>query len=396
MDGGGASAENFAEDEQLRRLLYNKAIGAIARIANNSFGWQTDRRILVIESDDWGSARLPNKEKFRNYASLNQKVSHCAYMQYDSLETTPDLERIGNVLSSISDFRGRQLCFSPNYIMANPDFPKIEQSDFQTFFYEPFDQTIARNCCDGKSLITVRSLCADGLWCPQFHGREHVNVSRWLTALRAGVPAIREAFDQEIYGVSRQCAPGLTSSVLEAYAVDNPQEIDDRTRSVAEGLQIFSEFFGFFSRSFIPPNYILAPQIHGRLHELGIEGLQGLPVMKRSGAGQWHSSVRIVGRHDRYGLVSMARNAVFEPSLNVQQNNVDIALAQIGRAFQNRSAAVLCSHRLNYMGGISIENQNRGLSGLRELMRRVQAAWPDVEFMSTDELLSEMQGESHA
>ena len=368
----------------------------MARVANNSFGWQTDRKILVIESDDWGSARLPNKEKCHNYASFNQKVSHCAYMQYDCLETTPDLERMGNVLSSISDSRGRRLCFTPNYIMANPDFAKIAQSDFNTFYYEPFDQTIAKNCRDGKSLITVRSLCADGLWYPQFHGREHVNASRWLTALRAGVPAIREAFDQEIYGVSRQCAPGLTSSVLEAYAVDNPHEIHDRMQSVVDGLRIFADFFGFSSKTFIPPNYILAPQIHERLHELGIKGLQGLPVMKSSGADQWRSSVRIVGRHDRYGLVSMARNAVFEPSLHVQQDNVDIALAQIDRAFRKNRAAVLCSHRLNYMGGISIENQNRGLQGLRELMKRVKTVWPDVEFMSTDELLSEMQGQSHA
>jgi hypothetical protein len=350
----------------------------------------------VIESDDWGSARLPNKEKCNKYASVNPKVSRCAYMQYDCLEATSDLERLGNVLSSIKDSQGRPMRFTPNYIMANPDFPKIAQNDFSKFDYETFDQTISRNCIVGKPLITMRKLCSDGLWFPQFHGREHVNPSRWLAALRSGIPEVRHAFDLEIYGVSRQCAPGLTSSVLEAYAIDNPDEIQDRTLSVIEGLQGFTEFFGFSSQTFIPPNYILAPEIHARLRALGIKGLQGLSVMKRSGAGQWRSSVRVVGRRDRHGLVTLTRNAFFEPSLNSQRDHIDRALAQIDGAFRNKSAAVLCSHRLNYIGGISVENQDRGLLGLQELMRRIKVAWPDVEFMSTSELLNEMQGAGDA
>ena len=48
--------------------------------------------------------------------------------------------------------------------------------------------------------------------------------------------------------------------------------------------------------------------------------------------------------------------------------------------------AVIGMHRVNYVGGIDEANRDFGLSQLRMLFSKILLAWPDVEFMSTEQL----------
>ena len=369
----------------------------MARLLSPHCGWRTNRKIVVIESDDWGSARLPNRMSQKKYFAANPKAEKCAYLKFDCLESDTDLERLGNVLSSLRDSTGRSLSFTPNYIMANPDFKAIRANSYKSFHFEIFTETMHRNGHSEDALAKINGLRAEGLWWPQFHGREHVNIPRWLAALRNNVPEVKTAFDLEIYGVSVQCAPSLKKSVLQSYTIDMPSETAEKMESLSSGCKIFEEIFGFSSRTFIPPNYVFASAMHRELGRLGIEGLQGLSVIRWPECERKSDGIRILGRRDNSALITLTRNVFFEPSLHPKKDNVDAAMSQISQAFLNRKPAVICSHRVNFMGGISIKNQDAGLRQLSDLIDRAKVAWPDIEFISTCELLTELKKrEPHA
>ena len=80
------------------------------------------------------------------------------------------------------------------------------------------------------------------------------------------------------------------------------------------------------------------------------------------------------------------RNCFFEPSMLPSKNWVDSCLAQIQSAFLFSKPAVICSHRINFIGFISEKNRDRGLKDLDQLLQQVLKKWPDVKFISTDQL----------
>lgn len=80
------------------------------------------------------------------------------------------------------------------------------------------------------------------------------------------------------------------------------------------------------------------------------------------------------------------RNAFFEPSQYPSLDPVDECLHRINLAFRWGKAAVICAHRLNFIGSIDKTNTDRNLPMFKELLQRIVKQWPDVEFMSSDKL----------
>lgn len=74
--------------------------------AKNFWGWNTDRKIVVIESDDWGSIRMPSKNVYQQCLQSGYQVDQIAYERYDSLASEDDLELLFDLLSSFKDQGG--------------------------------------------------------------------------------------------------------------------------------------------------------------------------------------------------------------------------------------------------------------------------------------------------
>ncbi|HAH58802.1 MAG TPA: hypothetical protein DCL86_11695 [Bacteroidales bacterium] len=102
----------------------------ITRNLLNIPGWRTKRKIVVIESDDWGSIRMDSPEAYRHFLSLGYPVDQCPYNRYDMLESNTDLEMLFEVLDSVRDIHGRPAMLTANSLVANPDFEKIEADNF--------------------------------------------------------------------------------------------------------------------------------------------------------------------------------------------------------------------------------------------------------------------------
>ena len=83
----------------------------------------------------------------------------------------------------------------------------------------------------------------------------------------------------------------------------------------------------------------------------------------------------------------LVRNAHFEPATR-QNGEHEIAetMKQIDNAFFWKKPAIISSHRVNYIGSIKAENRSRNLSLLKELLKQITNKYPDVLFLSTDQL----------
>ena len=60
---------------------------------------------------------------------------------------------------------------------------------------------------------------------------------------------------------------------------------------------------------------------------------------------------------------------------------------QIKTAFLWKKPAIINTHRLNFIGAINEENRNQNLKDFKELLTRIINKWPDVEFLSSNQLV---------
>ena len=92
------------------------------------------------------------------------------------------------------------------------------------------------------------------------------------------------------------------------------------------------------------------------------------------------------GATNALGLKYNIRNCIFEPSMNPNRDFVNSCLAQIASAFHWNKPAVICAHRINFVGYIDTKNRDKGLKDFDTLLKSIIQKWPDVRFISSDEL----------
>ena len=85
-------------------------------------------------------------------------------------------------------------------------------------------------------------------------------------------------------------------------------------------------------------------------------------------------------------MIYQVRNVVFEPTHNRGIDWVNYSLRQVEIAFRWNRPAIISSHRVNFCGHIDPNNRKKGISALKELLHKIVQKWPDVEFMSANEL----------
>ena len=123
----------------IKSIIKNASINA-----QNFLGKKINQKVLVIESDDWGSIRMSSSQAYTNLLNNGIPVDKCPYNRFDNLETSNDLEAIYDLLFSFRDKNNNPLKITANTIVANPDFEKIKSSNCQNYFYEDFTATYKR------------------------------------------------------------------------------------------------------------------------------------------------------------------------------------------------------------------------------------------------------------
>ena len=352
-------------------------------------GWHTNRKIVVIESDDWGSIRMASKDAYNDLLKRGIPVDKSIYNRYDALECNDDLDSLFDVLDSVRDSQGNPAVLTVNTVMANPDFDKIRECDFMEYHYEPFIKTLERYPQHDRVYDLYKKGIINGLLKPQFHGREHVNVCHWMKDLQLSNQYTHIAFNMNMFSMNYSDEIKHCREVyLDAFSATTYNERYELERVIKDGMSLFRELWGFSSVSSIAPCYIWNDEIEKILNAEGVKIMQGttiqnLPLL--TGAG-YKKKYHYTGQYNSLGQLYVVRNCFFEPSNSPSINNVSYCLKSIELAFKYHKPAIISSHRVNYMGLLEPSNREKNLKELAELLTSIICFWPDVEFMSTDQL----------
>jgi hypothetical protein len=347
----------------------------------NSKGKKIAGKYLIIESDDWGAIRTPSKKVMNNFSDKGFDISNSVYKK-DSLESNEDVDMLCNVLANFKDSNGNPLKFTTNTIMANPDFEKIKNSDYLQYFYEPLQHTFSQYPAHDKVLQKWIQAINNNLFVPQFHGREHLQINRWLKMLQSGNTNALYSFSQ-----GATYSGKADYSFMEAFDWDDTSDIELHKSIITDGLQLFKEMFGFASASFIAPCYNWDPSLSTHLVNQDISIIQGARFQfAPTGTFEKYQLIPHYFGQQLNGLTYNVRNCFLEPSLQASKDWVDSCLGEIQAAFMWNKPAVICSHRINYIGFIDEKNRERGLRDLQAVIKAVLKKWPDVQFIATNQL----------
>jgi len=348
----------------------------------NSKGWKTNRKLLIIESDDWGSIRIPSKQVYNKFVKKGYTIENTVYNRFDSLASEEDLNFLFETLNNFQDIHGNPLKITANTIVANPDFDKIQKEKFQQYYFEPFTDTLSKYPAHSRSFDIWKDAIEKKMFKPQFHGREHLNIILWMAALQSDNKAVHDTFkDCTTYSGKSDY------SFMEAF--DNKEsELCIHEQVIKEGLDLFETIFGYRSKSFIAPCYVWHSKLNKVLAEKGISYFQG--TRKQLEPTEEHFNYNLIshyiGEENEFNQFYLVRNTYFEPSSVKEMDWVNYALAQINTAFSWGKPAIIASHRVNFVGVLDKKNRDDNLILLKELIKKVQNKWPEVEFLSSDEL----------
>jgi hypothetical protein len=361
------------------------------RFSENLFnipGWRTNRKIIVIESDDWGSIRMPSRDVYETCLKQGYRVDRNLFSRYDSLASEEDLTLLFELLLSFKDWKSNHPVITANCLVANPNFEKIQASNFSQYHFELLTETFSKYPNHKKCFEIWHEGIRLNIFKPQSHGREHLNVSRFMNDLKAGDEDAHFAFKCKMPGIFKKNAIEIGNDyIVSLEHFDNNDEVE-KELIVKEGLILFRELFGYSSKSFIASNYIWDPKLEHTLKIMDVQFIQGskyqyIPKGNYSG---FHIRYHFLGLMNALHQIYLIRNVYFEPSLNRFSDTISSAMRQIETAFIWHKPAIISMHRINFVGYIDQTNRDRTLVLFGELLKMILRRWPDVEFMSTNDL----------
>lgn len=372
--------------------MLSKIKKTIVSNVKNIPGWRTNRKIVVFESDDWGSYRAPSREVYQKLIDGGIKIQKSVYDKYDALENPKDLELLYEVLGSVKDKNNNPAVYTPFVNTANPDFAKIKQDNFSKYHFEPFYDTIDRFGGNSQEVLKLYRQGIDAnMFVPQYHGREHLTVLPWLASLQKGDKDALFAFDNEYYSVPLDGTPKHIRSFRPAFYFDRNEEMEFLSGSLKSGAEIFNKAFGYNPTVFDPSNGIFHPMLEETLKEIGVNTVVVNRVRDEpDGNGQMNKKYFNFGGTNKLGQVYHIRNCQFEL---YEKKGADYCMNDIATAFRWNKPAVITSHRINFVGGMDEAWRDQNLKELATLLKKIKQKWPNVEFMGSGELSDIMRKE---
>jgi hypothetical protein len=376
-------------------MVFKDTKTVLSHHIKNLPGWRMHRRIVVIESDDWGSIRMPSRLVYEKLLNAGLDLSGgdgLRYSLYDSLATSSDLELLYEILYSSRDFNNTCAVVTANSVVANPDFEKIKEGGFQQYYYEPVTETLKRYTGNETTFKLWKEGISNHVFISQFHGREHLNISLWMNALRAKDHETLLAFNEGMWAFIPKNSFRTGLEYEAAFQLSELSELEEHTEILRDGLGLFEELFGYKAEYFVPPNGRINNKLNFTCYRYGIKfrsasNIQIEPV----GNGKNKRILHWLGQEESNGIRYIIRNCVFEPSIS-GKDWVDTCLNDMKIAFRYDKPAIISTHRVNFIGVHDVSNRDNGLRELTRLLKSILRIWPDVEFMSTNQLGDLMKG----
>lgn len=354
----------------------------------NIRGWTGKQKILCLAFDDYGNIRLSCRKALNAILKkADGRISRFDY--FDALDNRKDFELLFEVLKSVRDKNGNPAIITAYAVPCNVDF--IESLKNKEYRPENLDQTYFRLSLSepehyAGAFELMKYGVSNGLLHPQFHGREHLNVNLFNALLAADNPTVIENLLNKSMVALPTHKDFPNVKCTEAYAFWDENEIELHKQIIEDGLKQFEKVFGLRPTTFTPPAMKLHPSLYQFLEEKGILAINKAREGKiHLGYGKYFQERNITGIQSGQNHVTIVRNCMFEPNIN-DVDWVNFTFNQIKAAFFWRKPAIISSHRVNFCGHIDPSNRERGLSALSSLLKKIVKTWPDVVFMSIENL----------
>ena len=213
---------------------------------------------------------MPSTGVYNELLRHGVPVGNSPYCRFDSLASEKDLELLFELLSGFKDRSGRHPAITANVVVSNPDFDKIRESNFKEYFCEPITETFKKYPEHAGCMELWKSGNRAGIFHPQSHGKEHLNVAFWLKLLQKDLYHFRLAFDHHCWGLSSDVYPDLNRSIQASFDIESGVHLPIVEDAIRDGLGLFEELFGYRSESFIANNFIWSSSLNRVLKEEGV------------------------------------------------------------------------------------------------------------------------------
>lgn len=353
----------------------------------NSRGSRIGSRVIVFESDDWGSIRIPSYEIRNQLLSKKLIRESDPFSKYDSLETAKDYYDLYEVFEKFRDKKGNTPVLTANVVMNNPDFGRIAAGNFEKYYSESFVDTYLKYPESEHAFDALKIGIKNRMIIPQFHGHEHLNVIRWMKLLKEGNERYHFAFVRNCFSIDEINTTNRRANLMAAYDYDSKEELDYIKASIENGLKQFEEVFGFKSKSTVAPCYVWDHAIEEVFAQNSVQTFQGsyqqnCPVHGRA----FKKKYRYSGQTNNLEQQYLVRNALFEPSINSNVDWVSQCLESIEIAFKWGKPAIIGTHRINFTSRLDENVRMENLISMENLLSKILEKWPDIEFMDTTSL----------
>ena len=357
----------------------------------NLRGWKINRKIVVIESDDWGSIRMASLKSYTHLLKRGIPVNESKFTSLDGLERTDDLKQLFKILYRHKDKNGNYPVITACAVVANPDFKKIEASDFSKYYFETIEKTYEAYGENELLNVWKEEGIKNNLLFPQFHGREHLNPKKWMAILNNGAETERAAFNEyTLLGLSKACTRS-DQNYMAAFESVNEAHKEEIKAIAIDGLAIFEKIFGLKSISFMASQSKQFDELNETLMQEGVLFNQGGQHFIKKEDGAFQKVDKYWGDQDDYGMTYWRRNCTFEPYKKQSDNHVDSCLKEMEIAFRCGKPAVINSHRINFTSRLDKKHRDLSLEKLDDLFKKMLMKWPDVEFMNSAQLASVLE-----
>lgn len=309
--------------------------------------------VLIIESDDWGPA--PDIHAKR-------------------------LNRLVEILSAYRDSRGRHPKMTLGVVLALPDVERIRQDNLRHYHRLHLLDPRFTSIRDAMSRGVASSVFA-----LQLHGMEHFWPPSVLAAARTDSNLKDWLIGNELPNIEDLPSP-LQSRWTDCSSLPSSPISEDEIETAAkEEVEAFRAVFGCNPRVAVPPTFVWNDAVERAWYSAGVRVVV-TPGQRFVGRGQ-DGKLQAIGSPLRNGQMSpfgpmyVVRNGYFEPALG---HTARWALKALDKNHKTARPTLLETHRFNFTGKPDVAES--AYRELETLFAEALALYPDIAFMSTEEL----------
>ena len=309
--------------------------------------------VLIIESDDWGPAPDIHAER---------------------------LNRLVEILSAYRDSRGRHPMMTLGVVLALPDVERIRQDNLRHYHRLYLLDPRFTSIRDAMSRGVASSVFA-----LQLHGMEHFWPPSVLAAARTDSNLKGWLIRNELPNTEDLPSP-LQSRWTDCSSLPSSPIAEDEIETAAkEEAEAFRAVFGYNPWVAVPPTFVWNEAVERAWYSAGIRVVV-TPGQRFVGQGQ-DGKLQAIGPPLRNGQMSpsgpmyIVRNEYFEPAMGHTAQRV---LKALGKNHRTGRPTLLETHRFNFTG--EPDAAEAAYRELEKLLAEAPALYPDLAFMSTEEL----------